>query len=89
MDAGVPTMVGGASLLGAVTGFTRMVNGPTDPVLLPLVAVMVMSPVSPTSPGPGVPLNIPVLVSKLAHAGSASIANVTTPLFEDTVGWKD
>jgi hypothetical protein len=81
-------MVGGAYLLGGcVSGLTRMVKGPTDPVSVPLVAVMVMSSVSPTSPALGVPLNRPVFVSKLAHAGSASIAKVTTPLLEDTVGW--
>ena len=64
-----------------------MVKGPTDPVLVPLLAMMVMSPVSPTSFVLGVPLNTPVLVSKLAHAGCPSIAKVTTPLLAGTVGW--
>lgn len=65
-----------------------MLNGPTDPVLTPLVAVMVMSSVTPASPAPGVPVKEPVLESKLAQDGIPSIAKLTEPLEDDTAGWK-
>jgi hypothetical protein len=47
-----------------------MTKGPTDPELVPSVAVMVMFPVVPTAAVLGVPLNVPVLESKVAQEGS-------------------
>jgi hypothetical protein len=37
----------------------------------------------------GVPESVPVLVSKVAQDGCPSIAKVTAPLLEDTLGRKE
>jgi hypothetical protein len=85
--AGVPLMTGGAAGAAvAVSAFTRITNGPIEPLAAPSVAVMVMSPVMPTAAVLGVPLKVPVLESNVAHAGSPLTAKVTTPLVAAKVG---
>ena len=87
--AGEPLMTGGALAVTGAVRLTRMTNGPTEPVLLPSVAVIVMAPVVPAAALLGVPLNVPVLESKVAHAGRPLTAKVTTPVAYDTVGWNE
>ncbi len=81
----------GASLgIGApVSALTRIVNGPKVPVVAPLLAMMVMSPLTPTLAAAGVPDSAPVLVSKVVQDGCPWIAKVTAPLLEDTLGRKE
>jgi hypothetical protein len=57
-----------------------MVNGPTDALLMPLVAVMVMAPDLPSSAVAGVPVSTPVLLSNVAHFGMPETLKVTSPL---------
>ena len=80
-------MVGPA---GALAGaLTRIVNGPNFPLFEPSLAMMVMRPLSPTSPVAGVPESVPVVMSKVVHDGCPSILNVTTPLLAVTLGRKE
>lgn len=83
-------MTGATLGVGApVSALTRIVNGPNMPVVAPLLAMMVISPLTPTLAATGVPERVPVLVSKVAQDGCPSIAKVTAPLLEDTLGRKE
>ncbi len=78
--AGVPVSVSLAVAGGGAPGaVTSTVNGPIDAVPLPSLPVMVMAPVVPSSALVGVPVNSPVFVLKVAHAGDPVIENVTVP----------
>ena len=63
-----------------------MVNGPIEAALAPLVALIVMGGLSPTSLTVGMPRKVPVAGLKLAHAGRPSMAKVMRPLPCKSVG---
>ena len=83
-------MTGGKLGVGAPTSaLTRIVNGPNVPVVVPLLATMVTSPLSPTSAAVGVPESVPVLVSKVVHEGCPSMAKLLflNPLAPRLFAW--
>jgi len=73
---------------GAGGAVTVMVKGPSAALVVPLAAVMVMLAVAPMSAVVGVPLKVPVLVSKVAQAGALVIEKVTAGVVGVTVGAK-
>jgi hypothetical protein len=73
----------------AAAALTQMVNGVIEVLLLPLLAVMMICPVAPSSAAPGIPPSAPVLVSNLIHAGCPDIANRTPVLLGETAAWNE
>jgi hypothetical protein len=71
MGAGVPEIMGGVfEGVGAASfAATVMRNGPMESVAFVSVTVISISPVSPTSASPGVPLSVPFATLKEAHDG--------------------
>lgn len=65
---------------------TAMANGPTDAVLVPLLAVMVIPLDVPTLTIDGVPVNAPVVALKFAQPGLFATENVIAVLLADGVG---
>jgi hypothetical protein len=70
--------------LGAVT---LILKGAKDAMALPSLALMVMSPVTPTLLLAGVPEIWPVLGLKLAQLGKPLAEKVAVPEVVETVGW--
>ncbi len=76
---------GGVGLGAAVMVIT---NGGSEALFEPLVTVIVISAVSPTSLLAGVPVICPVFVSNRTQPGFPAISNVRAwPLGSDAVGW--
>ncbi len=66
----MPEIVGGLLTVGGrLRPLILMVNGPIERVSRPSVTLMVMSPLSPTLASSGMPVSVPVSVSKVAQDG--------------------
>jgi len=72
--AGVPLIVGGRFVVGAVT---LMANAGRAALALPSLTLMTMPAKLPVVPVGGVPVNAPVCMLKVAQAGLPAIANVS------------
>lgn len=76
-----------ADPLAAEAAVTSILKGAKDAVALPSLALMVMSPVTPTSLLVGVPEISPVLALKPAQLGKPLAENVAVPAVVEAVGW--
>ncbi len=72
--AGVPLIVGGRLVVGAVT---VIANAGRAALALPSLTLMTMPEKLPVVPVGGVPVNAPVCMLKVAQAGLPAIANVS------------
>src|SRR6185369_10465102 len=75
--AGVPLIVGGRFVVGAVT---LMANAGRAALALPSLTLMTIPVVVPTFAAAGVPVRAPVAVLNCAHDGLFTIVNVSVSL---------
>ena len=72
LAAGVPEIVGGVAT-GVVGAVTVMPKGASDTLVVPSFTLITMSEYAPALAVAGVPMRVPVVVSKFAHDGAFRI----------------